>query len=202
LARRRMIRASHGQEQSDFSRARKRGGAPTVRVALPSADAALGRKDGGMPGTRKLYLHLAAKLTARTQPRRHRKTTPEPPVALRPKAQRHLYRDAARDPTPFMPRILGLKELDPLGGPSVWGSRSAVQRRWSALSMIPADLRWMRAKTSRLSARRAWPAIGGRRFRRAHLAALNGQLISILASRQGAVVTSNDQNRGRRQARY
>jgi len=160
-----------------LSRARSAAVLPQSRRAS-SADGGAGRKEWEACQERgNYYLHLAGKIDRpdSAAPPIER-PLPRPPVALRPKRLSVTYIETLRrDPYAlYAEKILGLKELDPLGGPSVWGSSAArSMRRWSALSMsTPLDLcRWMRAKNFTAFCAKGLAAIGGRRFRRAHLAA-------------------------------
>ena len=114
-----------GKGKVILSRARKRGGAPTVASRFLQRMAALGRKEWEACRERgNYYLRLAGKIDRPdlAAPPIER-PLPRPPVALRPKRLSVTYIETLRrDPYAlYAEKILGLKELDPLGGPSGLG---------------------------------------------------------------------------------
>ncbi|HUZ91693.1 MAG TPA: double-strand break repair protein AddB, partial [Methylocella sp.] len=111
-----------GTSKVILSRARKRDGAPTVASRFLQRMAALGGKRWeACRGRGDYYLHLAGKIDrpALATPPIER-PLPRPPIGLRPKRLSVTQIETLRrDPYAlYAEKILGLRELDPMGGPS------------------------------------------------------------------------------------
>jgi ATP-dependent helicase/nuclease subunit B len=113
-----------GKGKVILSRARKRDGAPTVASRFLQRMAALGGKTWeACRGRGDYYRHLAREIDrphASSLPAPSERPLPRPPVALRPKRLSVTQIETLRrDPYAlYAEKILGLKELDSLGGPS------------------------------------------------------------------------------------
>ena len=111
--------AALGAPQAILSRARKRGGAPTVASRfLQRIAAAAGEASFGAALRRgEAYLALARRIDRAAVTARARRPQPKPPLALRPTALSVTRIETLRrDPYAiFAERILRLKPLDPIG---------------------------------------------------------------------------------------
>ncbi len=116
------LTAGLGAPQAILSRARKRGGAPTVASRfIQRIAAAAGAKAFDAALTRgERYLSLARAIDRPATILRAERPRPTPPVALRPiKAQRHAHRDHAPRPLCHLRRAYpALRPLDPIGQPA------------------------------------------------------------------------------------